>query len=616
MKVIKRIFTPILCACILCVSAFAATDDCSNSVYRNLYPEKCQDYDTDHSFTTAAMVGGGVLAGAGLALVALAGSGSGSGDGGPATPARQPTLQIYDHVGYTDPVALANVMNTRDYQRNANHYNEIRLAYSLARGFTGAGSTIAVMDTGSVGWHGTAVESIAGGTIAPDARVNSYQIVNDRGDFLSYKEIGNIIASINDAHIFNNSWGIKTLGNYSAYGIQTRAQLERITDAGFIKSIVDQASNNDAIFVWAAGNDGTTESTALAAIPRVIAEMQGHFINVVAWDSQTGALADYSNQCGVTQMYCITAPGTKIDVGIGSASGTSFAAPIVSDAVAVIRQAFPYMSATEVTQLLFTTARDLGDAGVDPVYGWGMLDLERATRPVGAPLVPLADGMQPLQPARASGVIGRKLRRANLDFAFYDAFGRAFSAKLNDNITYTENGRAFERLRSDDPIVAVQMGHFEFGFTNENLLRADGFIQTDDNALTSFIGMANQFEIGDVTIFQNARFGFSAPDADKNSMITGFSSMYTASAKFGAKYHNWTISVAMPETVIDGQMNLNLPTGRANDGRFLYTGHTIDLAERPAMEYSIGYKYFSASYIDNPYGIDEFFVMAKHKFVF
>lgn len=615
MKVIKHIFTSILCTCLLGASAFAAADDCSNSVYRNLYPDKCSDYETGHGFTTAAMVGGGVLAGAGLALVALAGSGGGS-DTQSGTPARQPTLQIYDHVGYTDPVALADVMNTRDYQRNANHYNEIRLAYSLARGFTGAGSTIAVMDTGSVGWHGTAVESIAGGTIAPDATVNSYQIVNDNGDFLSYKEIGNIISSIDDANIFNNSWGIKTLGNYSAYGIQTRAQLERITDKTFIQSIVNQAVQNDAIFVWAAGNDGTSESTALAAMPRVIAEMQGHFINVVAWDSATGALADYSNQCGVTQMYCITAPGTKIDVGIGSASGTSFAAPIVSDAVAVIRQAFPYMSANEVTQLLFTTARDLGDAGIDPVYGWGMLDLERATRPVGAPLVPLAEGMQPLQQARASGVIGHKLRRANLDFAFYDAFGRAFNAKLNDNITFTENGRAYERLRSDDPIVAVQMGHFEFGFTNENLLRADGFIQTDDNALTSFIGMANRFEIGDVTIFQNARMGFSAPDADKNSMITGFSGMYTASAKLGAKYRDWTISVAMPETIIVGEMNLNLPIGRSNDGRYLYAGHTIDLAERPAIEYSVGYKYFSASYIDNPYGIDEFFVMAKHKLVF
>lgn len=92
--------------------------------------------------------------------------------------------------------------------------------------------------------------------------------------------------------------------------------------------------------------------------------------------------------------------------------------------------------------------------------------------------------------------------------------------------------------------------------------------------------------------------------------------MFTASAKFGARYNDWTVTVAIPETIIDGSMNLNLPVGRANDGALLYAGYTMDLVERPAIEYSVGYKRLTASFIDNPYGRDEFFVMAKHKFVF
>lgn len=609
----REILIGCLGAILVVNSSFASYSNCSNSIYRKHNPSKCAGDDKSF-FSTGTVIGGVAVLGAGLALVAAASAGSDSGSD-TGTPARQPTMQVYDTVGYTDPTALAAVMSDADYNRNFEHFNEIRVAYSLARGFTGKESTIAVLDTGDYGWHGAAVESLTGGVIAPDAIVNSYKIVDDNGKFLSYNQIGNIIAGERDAKIFNASWGIETLGNVNASNIRTRAQMVALTDANFVNQITEAAAR-DAIFVWAAGNDGTKQSNALSALPRVISELNGRFINVVAWDTSTGQIADYSNHCGVTQLYCITAPGSNIDIGNGSASGTSFATPIVSSAVAVIQEAFPYMNATEITQLLFATARDLGDAGVDEVYGWGMLDLERATRPVGAPLVPLADNMQPLQTARASGVIARRLKSANLQFAFFDAFGRAFSAQLNDNITFTQPGRAFDRLRGDDATVALNLGKFEFGFARENLLMADGFLQTNKNDLTSFVGLTNDFTAGDIQFFQKVRVGFSSPAAADDSFISGFSNIYSASVKVGAAWRDWAVTIATPESILAGTMNLRLPAGRAATGHLQFADYQINLSERPALEYSVRYKFLTASYIDNPQSKDEFFMMAKTRFSF
>lgn len=613
MKLLTNIF-----ACLFCVNAaLADTNDCSSSAYRMYNPVKCASFSSssgDSDATTFSILGGALIAGAGLVLAANAGGGSSSS----GHSVSQPTMKIYDTVGYTDPDAISSVLSDPYYNRNLEHFNEIRLAYSLARGFTGKGANIAVLDTANYSWHGTAVANVIGSVIATDANITPYKVVDNYGEFLSYADIGKVISSATDATIFNSSWGISTVeGNISAYNIRTRAQLVALTDAGFINSIVSAARDKDAIFVWSAGNDGTTQSGALAAMPRVIKELDGHFINVVAWDTDAGELAWYSNQCGVTKNYCITAPGSGIDVGDRIASGTSFAAPMVSGAVAVIQEAFPYMTATEITKLLFVTARDLGAEGVDEVYGWGMLDLERATRPVGAALVPLADEMQPLQTTRVSGVMARKLKSANLNFTFFDAFGRAFDAKLNDNITFENRGRGFDRLRSTEPTVAVNAGNLEFGFTNENLLVADGFLETDKNNLTSFVGIANEFNVGEIQFFQNARLGVSVPTASEDSFVSSFDGIYSASAKFGAKWHDWTMFVATPTTVISGKMNLHLPAGRSDNGTIQFADVGIDLTERPALEYSIGYKFMSASYIDNPaHDKDEFFIMAKGKFVF
>lgn len=54
------------------------------------------------------------------------------------------------------------------------------------------------------------------------------------------------------------------------------------------------------------------------------------------------------------------------------------AAPMVSGAAAVLMQRFPYMTASQISMVLLSTATDLGEKGIDEVYGWGKLNLRRA----------------------------------------------------------------------------------------------------------------------------------------------------------------------------------------------------------------------------------------------
>lgn len=587
------------------ISPQTSNKNCTDTEYRRQHPEKSPSF----LYTAAPILSGATVLGGAIALIGLSGASGGSDS---ATEYYQPTLAAPDYVGGdVSSLQLAAVTSAPEYEKNLTQYNDIRLAYSIARGYTGRGTIIAVLDAGLDSWHGAAVAAVAGGAIAPNAIVNSYKIANNL-DFVSYREIGDAIGHATDANVYNASWSVPMRAN----DLRSRNQLSNLTDANFVNQL-SAAAARDAIFVWAAGNDSDKQSSALSAIPVVMPEMRGHFINVVAWDSATGALAEYSNACGITANWCITAPGSNIDTGASIANGTSFATPIVSAAVAVIREAFPYMTAPQITNLLFETARDLGTPGVDAVYGHGMLDLERATRPVGAPLVPIDGGaMQPLQTARVSGAIAHNIMDANPKFAYFDKYGRAFDAKLSDVIEIKNPGLGFQRLRATEDIKIAEIGNFEMGLANSDVAIGDGFLQIRDNNLFGFVGTQNDFEIGQLKLTQRTRLAFGAPRASQNSMISNLSNIYTASIDVSANIGDWSFGISVPDTIIGGTMNLHLPTGRADNGAIIYNDYAVDMRTRPSIEYSVSYRAFTASFVDNPYGTDEFFIMTRGRIKF
>jgi subtilisin family serine protease len=61
-------------------------------------------------------------------------------------------------------------------------------------------------------------------------------------------------------------------------------------------------------------------------------------------------------------------------------TGTSFATPFVTAAIASLLAANPDLTAEEVTTRRAASARDLGEAGRDPVFGNGVIQIARSCR--------------------------------------------------------------------------------------------------------------------------------------------------------------------------------------------------------------------------------------------
>ncbi len=120
---------------------------------------------------------------------------------------------------------------------------------------------------------------------------------------------------------------------------------------------------------------------------------QPGLIIAVASVGRTKLIAPYSQLCGVTASWCVSAPGgdqsNADEDGIYSAlpgnkygyqQGTSMAAPTVSGALAVLAQAYPTYAPRDWAYVLFSTAENVGGmAGDNATYGYGMIRLDRAT---------------------------------------------------------------------------------------------------------------------------------------------------------------------------------------------------------------------------------------------
>ena len=281
-----------------------------------------------------------------------------------------------------------------------------------------ASGTRVVANSGYVN-HGTFVAGIIAAErngegmhgVAPGAHLIGLSLGSTSGGqlTLNLRDLRTLITSAveDGARIFNNSYVT------SDFTRGSRSDL----DFSPLRKSVAEAINNGAVFVWAAGNsysdnthlgDNNTSEHAKAAIK--YPELAGGFINVVnlAWDSSksvwtiansTGSSSNAGSQiCGVTKNYCLAAPGTLIvstGVVVGdnnskysTGSGTSYAAPMVSGGLAILFQAFPYVETSDIMQLLFETATDLGTAGVDSTYGQGMMNLAAALNPVGSASIP------------------------------------------------------------------------------------------------------------------------------------------------------------------------------------------------------------------------------------
>ncbi|RWF38039.1 MAG: peptidase S8, partial [Mesorhizobium sp.] len=125
------------------------------------------------------------------------------------------------------------------------------------------------------------------------------------------------------------------------------------------------------VLVAAAGNNGPKAPYGYpAAFDGVIA--------VTATDAKDGLMPQANRGAYVF----ISAPGVEVVAPSGAGSdvvtGTSFAAAIVSGAIANLIHAAPDRSADDIEKALAATAKDLGPKGRDNDFGYGLLDTKAA----------------------------------------------------------------------------------------------------------------------------------------------------------------------------------------------------------------------------------------------
>jgi subtilase-type serine protease len=156
----------------------------------------------------------------------------------------------------------------------------------------------------------------------------------------------------------------------------------------------------DTLMVFATGNEAQMHPDFLAGMPAVNPDLKPNWLAVTAvnadMDVKNPGLTDYANRCGLAKSWCLAAPGSNNDEdGIYSVRheggyidfhGTSMAAPHVTGAAALVKQAFPFFSAHQLQQTLLTTATDLtpNDGNrLDERFGWGLLNVGKAVQGPG-----------------------------------------------------------------------------------------------------------------------------------------------------------------------------------------------------------------------------------------
>lgn len=162
--------------------------------------------------------------------------------------------------------------------------------------------------------------------------------------------IGNLVAlrdQIRDgATIINMSWGA--------------SNADEVTTAAYQRFFTQMAEEHpDVLFVCSAGNtgeplDGSRRFPSGMSLPNMI--------TVGALDND-GATATYSSRANSDYEVTLAAPGTQAIVGLNPqggvfrANGTSFSAPKVAAAAAVLRSINPDLEAGDIKRILVETAR-------------------------------------------------------------------------------------------------------------------------------------------------------------------------------------------------------------------------------------------------------------------
>lgn len=249
--------------------------------------------------------------------------------------------------------------------------------------------------------HGTHVTSTVGGSgkaaqdagltedltgVAPGADLISYKIAgaSQTGADLGWE----MNAMVAIEHIVENEkeLNVKVVSNsWSIYEVDD-------PDVEPTVQIVRAASRRGVLFAFAAGNNGPQDQTVgwpgamgeaitVASTVKVAPfgvssfSARGYQVDVAAPGSSiTAARSKLASYVPATRL------GPQAAPLYAAISGTSMATPHIAGVLALMLEANPRLTATQLTEVLERTATDLGDTGKDHSYGYGFVNAFKAAK--------------------------------------------------------------------------------------------------------------------------------------------------------------------------------------------------------------------------------------------
>ena len=288
----------------------------------------------------------------------------------------------------------------------------IHIDYAYKIGLSGAGVTVAVMDTGIVrhpdfgnrivgfkdfcnrrielyddNGHGTHVAGIIGGGgvldlrylgIAPKCNLLALKVLDKNGN----GNTANVLEGMEWLIKNKEQYQVRLL-NISVGMLKSAGEKEKMQ----LLDAVDAAWDAGIMVVTAAGNNGPGENTV--TIPGISRKV----LTVGCMDDDTDETGQYTKNEGYSGMgptdCCvmkpeILAPGTNVvsccrDVkGYIKKSGTSMAAPVVTGALALGFERFPELTPAEMKLRLYESAYPRGDYFKKKI--WGMIHVDNLIR--------------------------------------------------------------------------------------------------------------------------------------------------------------------------------------------------------------------------------------------
>lgn len=413
-----------------------------------------------------------------LALALVCGCGGGTGGTG-STPAPAPAPTPSPTPTPTPTPTPAAVFDTPEFrQSDGPGFHDAIPAWQVDA--TGEGVTIGIVDTGIdssnpefAGRISTASADVAGSRSIDDIDGHGTMVAllaaaaRDNNGILGIAWESTVMALRADTvGSCASADGCSFFDTNIALGVdravQNGAQVINISLGGEaptagLQAAITRAADAGVVVVVAAGNDASDPQAVDPDNPNPLAiglrEAGNGNVIIAGSVDINGDISNFSNRAGSEQDWYLLALGeqvcciyengqikTVVEDGqtfVYVVSGTSFSAPHIAGAVALVRQAFPNLTAVETVDLLLRTARDIGAAGTDATFGRGILDIAAAFAPQGT--MSLAGGSQRIALADVSMVSSAAMGDAvvgtgSLQAIMLDSYRRAYKVNLAQNL--------------------------------------------------------------------------------------------------------------------------------------------------------------------------------------